>query len=79
MTDRPASFRDVLAQKYSLNERQSKAVGYLMQHDKLTIQDFETLCSDVNRRSLQRDLKAMQEKGLISSEGATHYQEYRLL
>lgn len=71
--------RDVLAQKYSLNERQSKAVGYLMQHDKLTIQDFETLCPDVNRRSLQRDLKAMQEKRLISSEGATHHQEYRLL
>lgn len=69
---------DVVVQKYNLNERQSMAMRYLMQHTKLTIQNFEALCPDVNRRSLQRDLKAMQEKKLISSEGSTHHQEYRL-
>lgn len=71
--------RDVLVQKHSLNERQSKALGYLLQNDKLTIQDFESLCPDVNRRSLQRDLKGMLDKQLISSEGATHHQEYKLV
>lgn len=71
--------RDVLVQKYSLSERQSKAIEFLLAHDKLTIQDFEKLCPDVNRRSLQRDLKEMLDKKLISSEGATHHQEYRLL
>lgn len=71
--------RDVLVQKHSLNERQSKALGYLLQNEKLTIQDFENICPDVNRRSLQRDLKGMLDKQLISSEGATHRQEYKLV
>ncbi len=71
--------RDVLVQKHSLNERQSKALGYLLQNGKLTIQDFEGICPDVNRRSLQRDLKGMLDKELIASEGATHHQEYRLV
>lgn len=71
--------RDVMVQKHSLNERQGKAVGYLLQNGKLTIQEFEDICPDVNRRSLQRDLKGMLDKQLISSEGATHHQEYKLV
>ncbi len=71
--------RDVLVQKHSLNERQGNALGFLLQNGKLTIQDFEGLCPDVNRRSLQRDLKAMIDKHLITSEGATHHQEYKLV
>lgn len=71
--------RDVLVQKHSLNERQAKALGFLLQNGKLTIQDFESLCPDVNRRSLQRDLKGMLGKELIASEGATHHQEYKLV
>jgi len=71
--------RDVLVKQHGLNERQGKALGHLIQHGKLTIQDFEKLCPDVNRRSLQRDLKGLLEKELVSSEGATHHQEYRLL
>ncbi|RJP85245.1 MAG: Fic family protein [Desulfobacteraceae bacterium] len=70
--------RDVLAQKNSLNERQKKALGYLLQHGKLTIQNFEALCPEVNRRSLQRDLKGLLKKGLVTAEGATHHQIYRL-
>jgi predicted HTH transcriptional regulator len=70
--------RDVLVQKHSLNERQAKALGYLLQNGKLTIQDFEDICPDVNRRSLQRDLKGLLDKELITSEGATHHQEYKL-
>jgi Fic family protein len=69
--------RDLLIQKHNLNERQGKALGFLLEHEKLTIQDFEKLCPDVNRRSLQRDLKRMIDKEIISSEGATHHQEYR--
>lgn len=71
--------RDVLVKQHGLNERQANALGYLLQHGKLTIQEFEALCRTVNRRSLQRDLKGMLDKGLITAEGATHHQEYRLL
>ena len=70
--------RDVLTQKYHLNERQAKAIEYLLQHERLTIQNYEALCPEVNRRSLQRDLKTMIEKELIASEGATNQLIYLL-
>jgi Fic family protein len=70
--------RDVLVQKYGLNNRQGEALGYLQQHGKLTIQDFEEICPEVNRRSLQRDLKGMIEKDLLKVEGATHRLVYFL-
>jgi len=60
---------DVLVQKHGLNKRQGKALEFLMQHGKLTIQDFETICSDMNRRSLQRDLKGLMDKELINEVG----------
>lgn len=56
----------------------SKALAFLLERNQLTIQDFESVCPDVNRRSLQRDLKGMLDKELITSEGATHHQEYKL-
>ena len=42
----------------------------LIQYGELTIQDFEALCPEVNRRSLQRDLKGMIEKKVIAEVGA---------
>jgi DNA-binding HxlR family transcriptional regulator len=42
----------------------------ILEHGSLTIQDFERLCPEVNRRTLQRDLKAMIEKG-VTIEKAT--------
>ncbi|MCL6547192.1 MAG: Fic family protein [Bryobacteraceae bacterium] len=70
--------RDVLVKEHNLSERQSKAVAHLLEHGSLTIQDYERLCPKVNRRSLQRDLKVMLEKGLVVSEGATNKLVYRL-
>jgi Fic family protein len=70
--------RDVLVQKHDLNKRQGMALEFLMQYGKMTIQDFESICPKVNRRSLQRDLKGLLDKKMVISEGATHHQEYRL-
>jgi Fic family protein len=70
--------RDALVQKHGLNERQAKALGFILQHGKLTIQDFEVLCPTVTRRSLQRDLKAMLNDDLITTEGATNQLIYRM-
>ncbi len=70
--------RDVLIKEHGLSDRQAKALGHILEHGSLTIQDFEGLCPDVNRRSLQRDLKAMVDHGLIVSEGETHRLLYRL-
>jgi DNA-binding HxlR family transcriptional regulator len=42
-----------------------------MDHGRIAIQEFEGLLPKVNRRTLQRDLKAMQEKGLIQEAGTS--------
>ena len=70
--------RDVLVKQHGLNERQGKALAFLVQYGQLTIQDFEVLCPEVNRRSLQRDLKGIMDKRLIRAEGATNQLVYHL-
>lgn len=70
--------RDVLVKQYGLSDRQAEAIKYILEHESLTIQDFERLCPDINRRTLQRDLKAMSDKGLLLSEGATNQLVYRI-
>jgi len=57
--------RDVLIKEYGLSDRQAKAIGHILEHGSLTIQDFERFFPEVNRRSLQRDLKGMIEKGIV--------------
>lgn len=69
---------DVLAQEHGLNVRQVAALRYVMQQGHLTIQMLETLVPGISRRTLQRDLKAMIEKGIVTVEGATHQLIYRL-
>jgi hypothetical protein len=51
---------------------------HILDHGSLTIQDFEGLCPEVNRRSLQRDLKAMVDMGMLASEGSTNKLVYRM-
>ena len=61
-----------------LAKLRAQAIGHILEHGSLTIQDFERLCPDVNRRSLQRDLRAMVEMGLLVSEGSTNKLVYRM-
>jgi Fic family protein len=70
--------RDVVIKEHGLSDRQAKAIGHILEHGSLTIQDFERLCPDINRRSLQRDLKAMLDMDLLVSEGATNRLVYRM-
>jgi len=70
--------RDMLVKEHMLSDRQARALAHILEHGSLTIKDFEGLCPDVNRRSLQRDLKTMVDLGLIVSEGETHQLRYRL-
>ena len=70
--------RDVLIKEHGLSDRQTKAIGHILEHGSLTIQDFERLCPEVHRRSLQRDLKAMLDMELLVSEGATNRLVYRM-
>ena len=70
---------DVLAKQHGLNARQTSALRFLLEHGKMTIQDYEVLCPQSHRRSLQRDLKGLQEAGLVTTSGATNQLEYKLL
>ena len=63
--------RDVLAREYGLSERQAKVLGHLLEHDRLTIQEYEALCPGTNRRTLQRDLKNLLDKGLVTERGTS--------
>ena len=63
--------RDVLTRKHKLSDRQGKALGHILEHGRLTIQDYERLCPEVNRRTLQRDLKAMIDKGLVFEKASS--------
>lgn len=69
---------EMLIRDQSLNKRQAAALHYLLQHDVLTIQGYELLYPDVNRRTLQRDLKTLLDKGFVTAHGATHQLVYRL-
>lgn len=68
--------RDILARKHGLSERQAKALGHVMEHGSLTIRDFEVLCPGIDRRSLQRDVKGLMDKGLLMKEGRTNRLRY---
>ena len=40
-----------------------------LERGKMTIQDFEALCPKANRRTLQRDLKGLVDKGIFRGQG----------
>lgn len=61
--------RDLLAREHGLSERQALALRHIMELGGMTIQDYEALCEGVNRRTLQRDLKGLIQKGLIEERG----------
>jgi Fic family protein len=70
--------RDVIARKYGLNPRQALAVGYLLENPELRIEDFQRLSPEVNRRTLQRDLRGMLEKAVLKAKGAARAVVYAL-
>ena len=61
--------RDALVRQHALSERQAAALGHVIEHGRLTIHDYEALCSGTNRRTLQRDLRALVGKGLLVETG----------
>ena len=60
---------DVVARQHRLNPRQAGALDHLLAHGKLTLGDLERSFPEINRRTLQRDLKVMLDKGLVREVG----------
>jgi Fic family protein len=70
--------RDAIAQKYGLSARQAQAVGYLLENPVLRIEDYESLCHETGRRTLQRDIKSLIDKGVLKAEGSARSARYLL-
>jgi Fic family protein len=70
---------DVLSLAHKLSERQKKALDNLLEREEdFSIHDYELLFPDVNRRTLQRDLSNLIEKGLISQKGIKKAARYKV-
>lgn len=63
---------DVITQQHGLNERQKQAILHMLYNGTLTLREYEVLCPDIHKRTLQRDLKLIVEAGLVRPEGATN-------
>jgi len=63
---------DVIARENGLNGRQALVIGHLLQSGRMDIRDYEALCPGISRRTLQRDLSALEDRGLIRHEGETN-------
>ena len=61
---------DLMAGDRGLNTRQAAALDHVLATGRLTVGDLERLLPGVSRRSLQRDLKGLLDKGLLIEEGA---------
>jgi Fic family protein len=62
---------DVQSAAHRLGVRQAAVLAAIHEAGMLALVDLEPLFPEVSRRSLQRDLKLLLEKGLIREEGAT--------
>ena len=60
---------DVVAKAHGLNSRQAAALELLFSQGALTLGDLERRFPEINRRSLQRDIKGMLDKGVLREEG----------
>ena len=70
--------QDILARRHDLTDRQVLALRHVLESGRVTINEFEHLCPGIQRRTLQRDLRGLMEKGLLLRRGSTNRLEYVL-
>lgn len=63
--------------KAKLNERQKKAIDYLIEQDKITNEQYRKL-NNVQRNTASKDLKSLVEEGILLSKGKGRYTFYIL-
>lgn len=61
---------DLIGRAHRLNSRQSAVLAEVYSAGRIAVGDLETLFPAVNRRTLQRDIKKLLEKGLIREVGS---------
>ena len=69
---------DLIVKQYELKERQAKVLKFFLENDVMYMRDMEVLCPEVNRRTLQRDLRQMEALGIIRRKGVARKSYYVL-
>jgi Fic family protein len=67
---------DIVARKHELTDRQRLALRQAVAHEGLTLKDFADLAEGSPRRTLQRELKGLVDKGLLIPQGSTNKLRY---
>ena len=70
--------QDALARRHGLTSRQTRALGHVLACGRITIAECHALFPELSRRTLQRDLRALVEKGLLQRREGTNRLEYVL-
>ena len=70
--------RDILARRHDLTDRQALVIRHVLEYGRVTIREFEHICPGIQRRTLQRDLRDLMDRGLLLRRGSTNRLEYVL-
>ncbi len=63
--------RDILVKEHRLNSRQAAAIELMAERGKIAISEMEARFPDTSRRTLQRDLKQLVEKGICEESASS--------
>jgi len=63
--------KDLIVRKQELSVRQGKIIELLLQNQYCTIADLENQFPGISRRTIQRDLRVLQDKGVVRSKGGS--------
>jgi Fic family protein len=63
--------KDLIVRKQALSPRQGEIIEILLERRNLTIAELEDSFSGISRRTLQRDLRLLQSKGIVRTKGAS--------
>ncbi len=58
-----------VAADQTMNERQTKALAYVQQHERIRSRDYQELCPDVSPETLRLDLVDLVERGVLLKVG----------
>jgi Fic family protein len=67
-----------ISEKYSLSNRQMSIMKIIIENREVGIKDLDEIFQDINRRTLQRELKKMVEIGLLKISGHTNQLHYHI-
>jgi Fic family protein len=69
---------DLIAREHALNDRQQELLIYCMETGESTATDLYAAFDEIARRTLQRDLQTLVDKGLLTALGHTNARRYSL-